>query len=297
MQRAVALPGLYEGMALVALIVSPFVSFILPASLASRQILPHTDWKDAINIALIAGYATIIVGRMLFANLLVLLRWGACYRHVEHNYFYQEDGTVLVRSTFHLVAGWKEPIEELPREELLWFSDIDRDKIHYRLVQRGTVAARRISGALPDITPSQLVFERADMTPRAVSWRPKISPPLRRKESLVYQVEILTPGTEKAAFEPGGTTMGFGIALPTSSVSLSAYAPIGYQFDLLEPSLTMRDYTALTPVPGTRAENAPPELSPDGTIVTLARVRPRAGKRTWIHYRFERLDGVVARVV
>ena len=202
---------------------------------------------------------------------------------------------MLVRSTFVLLAGWDKPISVLPQEGFLWFKDIDRDKIHYRLVERGRVAARAISGASPDIAHRPLQFDRSDLATSSLSWQPTIQPPLGRKETITYQVEVLTPGTETEAFTPEGMTMGFGVSLPTGTVTLQAYAPIGYEFALVKPCVSIRDYETGAPLPAGRGDVALPAISPDGTIVTLTRRHPKPKRRTWVHYRFEQLKGGVAR--
>jgi len=277
-----------EIIGLAAVILGPILAFVIPTDFRLQFSSADVSLKDLVLLGLVLLLG---LGILLLRGFRKVLDWTSIrpfYSRVEFQYFYSTDATVVTRNRFDLVNGWT-PTEELPEENLIWHREIVDSDLVYRLYERGRYRDRTMGSHDPKIEfvlPTPVQEKPSEF--RYV-WTPTIQPKLTRKEPVSYMVEIVAAGTETAAFEPGGTKLGFGLNLPCNLAEITAYAPFGYEFELVEPKFTIRDTEDLSEVPiRTQIE---PLISPDGTILSLTIKRPRAGLRYWAHYRFKKTGG------
>src|SRR5690606_9904555 len=118
----------------------------------------------------------------------------------------------------------------------------------YRLYERGRFGDRKIVSDKPSIEYVLPEPEISDGEDYRYTWKPKIKPVLGVKETVSFIVEIVANETEKAAFKSVGTKLGFGLGIPTTKTTLTAYAPFGYRFSLLDPDVTIRRSSDLTEI-------------------------------------------------
>lgn len=272
-----------------ALVLAPAVTYLLDDTLLRATLPNGAPLKDALNILIIAILAGIVLARYFVRGMVNALRWRPYYNRVEHQYFYSADGTVVTRSSYEFINGWRRRTAHLVPENLVWHREISTQDLVYRLYDRGSYRDRTLRSAHSAITPAGLRGEQRAGGNWFFSWTPTIDPPLRRKERIHFMVEIIAAGTETDAFTAGGTKLGFGVQIATGRASVVAYAPFGYRFSLLEPRLTLRDARTLDEIP-TPAKRLPvPKISPDGSVLDLTVRRPRPRRRYWVHYRFEKV--------
>lgn len=244
--------------------------------------------RDALQLLIIVALATAVLTGQFVGGLWRWLQWRPAYTGIDHQYFYSADGTVITRSTFDYVNGWRRR-SELPAENLVWYRKIGVSDLLYRICQRDNFPEHRFTKDPPRITARQREGYQRQEGEYFFAWTPRIDPPLRRKERVRFMVEIVAEGTETAAFTPAGTRLGCPVLLPTRRAEICAYAPFGYRFVLVGPRLTLRDPDTLDQLP-TGRKLPTPEISPDGSILSLSIRRPRAGTRYWVHYRFEPVE-------
>ncbi len=272
-------------MALLAIVIAPLCSILLPDSIANRLIAANVELKDAVLLSSIALLAAIIYSTQV---LRIAGRWLAptpFYRRIDFNYIYLIDGTVITRNGYDYVNGWRQS-DELPREDLIWHKKITKSDLFYRFYERGRLRDRSMSSGARttiDVIPREKGQPSRD---HRYSWVPNVQPGLGIKESISFVVEIMSLKTETAAFHLG-TKLGFGVNIPTVRACLKAHAPFGYRFVLLNPELTVRRSDTLEEVAVTPARLAMPIVSADGSLLTLEVRRPMLNRRYWVHYRFE----------
>ncbi len=267
---------------LCALFLAPFVTYFFSEATLSQQITPYITMKDAIQSLIILLLSVIVILKIFLDSIQNFLRWSSVYSEVEHSYFYSADKSVTIRSSYLFLNGRNNDLATLPKENLLWHETISSKAIFYRLFYRGYLQDRVIHSAPPQIYASNVEREG-----EFLSWEPRVKPPLRKKERIGFMVEIYTPNTEAKAFTSGGTTLGFGVHHRTKSVQVTAYAPFGYKFVLVDPIISLRDAESLDEVPINRSKLAFPEISPDSSVLTYRVKKPKEGFRYWVHYRFE----------
>lgn len=275
-----------DALGLAAIALAPTCSLFLPGSVKKLLVFPGLELKDAILLACFAALAIALFGIRLASFLYLIFKINPYYENVRIEYFYQPDGTVTTRTHFSFVNGWKRA-ERLPEESLIWHRPIGPNDIMYRLYQRGDLGDRDIDAdsdtqiaAIPQLTESASDYR--------YSWTPRIRPALRLKERVSFIVEIVSEKTELDAFE-AGTKLGFGFQIPSNSVSLTAYAPFGHRFTLIEPKISVRRSSDLVEIAVSPRKKPVPVTSPDGTVVTLKLRRTKPGRRYWIHYRFDKM--------
>lgn len=273
---------------LLAIVIAPAITFLVPRDVTGQIVAAQVSIKDLVLLGCIA-----ILGSMVF--LAKGLRWAsrllreeAFYQRVEYAYFYQPDGTVITRTRFDLVNGWQQT-STLPPENLIWHSQITYSDVVYRLYARGKFSDRKIQPGSPRIEYAIPDAKKSETNDYRYSWYPAISPELHAKEAISYVVEITADSTEKAAFDHSGTRLGFGLDVLAMQATITAYAPFGHRFHLTKPAATVRDSRSLEEIPNSQKKAPVPKISPDGTILTLSVKRPKAGRRYWVHYRFEKL--------
>lgn len=271
---------------LLAIVVAPIVTFFLPDDIKNQIVFYQISVKDFVLLFLVLLLALGILLLRLGRMVMNWLTTKAAYKSVEFNYFYYGDGTVVTRNRFDLVNGWKEN-GELPEESLVWHREISTTDLVYRLYERGSFIDRKMLAEDPRIEPVTPERDPDHPSDFRYSWEPRIKPPLRANEKISYVVEIVAEKTETAAFTLEGTMLGFGLLIPANKAHVTAYAPFGYRFVLRNPRATLRHTDTLEEVPGSARKTPRPEISPDGTILTLEVSRPKVGYRYWVHYRFE----------
>lgn len=275
-------------MALLAIVIAPACSFLLPKHITEKLITSHVTLKDAVLLSSIAMLALVVYSAQVIR---IVARWLArtsFYRQIEFNYIYLGDGTVITRNSYDYVNGWNHS-DELPREDLIWHKKITRNDLLYRFYERGKLRDRNMSsGAATTIQaiPREKGSSGAD---HRYSWTPVVHPRLSPKESISFVVEIMSIKTETAAFQLG-TKLGFGVNIPTIKARVEAHAPFGYRFVLLDPNLTIRNTETLNEVAIPQSRLPSPKVSADGSRLTLEIKRPTLNRRYWVHYRFEKVE-------
>lgn len=272
---------------LAALLATPLVNCILPKAWIDAHVAIGLDVKDSINIALILALSLLVLALALPGRMRPFLHLTPFYERVEHSFFYEADGTVTVRSLMILNAGWRQGLQDLPSEGFLWFNEIERDQLHYRLLHFGQRQDRTLTADYPSIAPVAYTSPRTgENGARMLSWRPRISSPMRRFERIAYQVEVVTPGTETAAFSEDGTTFGFGVSIATYDLLLRAYAPAGFIVDFLPPTFTLRNVDTTEEIRVLSPGGIYPRRSIDLSVAEVAAPHPKTRRRYWVHYRF-----------
>jgi len=270
---------------LVAIVVAPLATFLLPIGTTGKLVAANIQLKDAILLTCVAVLGVAIFARRAFESVALLVARRPFYRTMRFNYFYLADGSVLIRNNFDYINGWRRS-QDLPREDLIWHQEITENDLLYRLYERGKLRDRRMASAPPTIISAVPMREGGELADHRYSWIPQVKPELGRKEHVSFVVEIFAAKTETAAFA-AGTKMGFGVNVRTKKASLKAHAPFGYRFVLIDPTLTVRRTSDLTEVNVGDKMRPTPQVSPDGSLLTLDVSRPSVGRRYWVHYRFE----------
>lgn len=274
-----------DALGLAAIALAPTCSILLPEKATSYLVFPNIELKDALLLACVSALGIALFGLRTLAFIYRWFQIKPYYQSVKIEYFYLADGTVITRTNFNYVNGWKRTAY-LSEESLIWHQPIGENDILYRLFQRGELGDREIS-ADSETNISAVPQLAVNATDHRYSWKPRIFPALRAKERVSFIVEIISEKTEIDAFK-GGTKFGFGFEIPCLDVSLTAYAPFGHRFALIEPRISVRRSSDLTEIAVARRKKPMPEISPDGTIATLKVARAKAGRRFWVHYKFER---------
>jgi hypothetical protein len=91
-----------------------------------------------------------------------------------------------------------------------------------------------VSVELEHLSAGELLTRKLDGQERALTrfyWHPKVAPALPPGATLTYALVVTAMGTEKAAFEPGGSFAGFRSPYPTNRLVFRCEAPEGYRFD------------------------------------------------------------------
>lgn len=276
-----------------ALMITPIVMWATPQSWLIRSKVYGLEVKNLLTIGTIIALSIIILILRIPTRVRPYLNFSPYYETVEHSFFYYEDGTVVVRSVMILGAGWQKSLSTLPTEGFLWFNEIPRDRLHYRLIHLGNRKDRKLDAEQPSIAKLDYKGPRSgENETKLLSWTPLISPPVGRFETVAYQAEVTTPGTESAAFHPEGTTLGFGVSIKTCKVTLRAYAPPGYIFRLMAPESTVRDFETALEISVPEREHPRASLSVDHSVIEVVSDTVRKGRRYWYHYRFEKV-GIV----
>jgi hypothetical protein len=278
-----------EIIGILAIIVAPIVTLVLPDEISNEVVAAQITIKDLVVlwlVLLLGAYMFLLRGIQMMTDWLALKPF---YRNVEFNYFYLQDGTVVTRNRFDLMNGWQQS-SVLPEENLIWHKQIEESDLVYRLYERGRFGDRKIVSDKPSIEYALPKPEISDGEDYRYTWKPQIKPALKAKEMISFVVEIVADKTEKAAFEASGTKLGFGLGVPATKATLTAYAPFGYRFALLDPNVTIRRSSDLAEIENSRVRAPEPSISPDGTILSLSIKRPKPDERYWVHYRFESIE-------
>jgi len=275
-------------MALLAIIIAPLFSVILPKNITGMLLTAHVELKDAVLLGSIAMLAAAVYSAQILRAMGRWLSPTPFYRKIELRYIYLVDGTVITRNGFDYVNGWKSS-KTLPREDLIWHKKITKSDLFYRFYERGKLRDRSMTSdgrTTIDAVPHE--NSGSSGGDYRYSWNPTVHPPLGIKESISFMVEIMSVRTETAAFQLG-TKLGFGVNIPTTRARLRAHAPFGYRFVLLDPQLTVRRSDTLEEVAVPASRRPTPNVSEDGSSLTLEVRRPMLNRRYWVHYRFESL--------
>lgn len=275
-----------------SLVVTPLVAIILPKQVLEFSIFSYLPLRDALHILLFISGLCVVLLSGAAGVIWSSIQFREHYFGADHQFFYDKDRGFLMRSTYTVRAGWGSELKRLPQEDFIWLFDIEKHKIFYRIIARGRLSDRKIQKERPtievrDIKSSPSV--NGDGV-RVVSWCPELDPPLRPRETITYQVEIYTPNSEGAAFTENGSIFGIGTRLPTKSMNVTAYAPLGYSFDLIGPISTVRRYGTGEQLMSNASGKSTPKLSPDGTVVSLFKKWPRKNQSYWVHFRFKEHD-------
>ncbi len=139
---------------ILALICSPFILFIIDREFLSREITPYISVKDTLYLLITSLLALTLFIKLFFSKIRELIAIRPFYSDVQHNYFFDEDGTVVTRSSYTFVNGWLRKLGKLPKENLVWFAQLDERPVFYRLYYRGSYLDRTLTAEEPEIIPS-----------------------------------------------------------------------------------------------------------------------------------------------
>lgn len=210
------------------------------------------------------------------------------YRKVTYRWHYQTDGTVSGSCIFDVENRSPNEIEKLPVEGLIWYSEITNQTIKFRIIVRESERFHRFEDDQPIVSKLDKIVDFVrSRSGFQLAWSPKIIPSLAPGETIAYEVEITTPGTEHDAFKPTGTSVGFPVSRYTDKVELDAFSPPGYRFVRLTPDVTVsgiEDGEATSKI----LEKLPkPRISLDGSHAEWNIDFPLTSQRYYFHYRFE----------
>lgn len=210
------------------------------------------------------------------------------YKDLEYFWSYGRDGSLQGVCVYELENRTQAPLDGLPYEALVWFKGADKKKIKFRIIYRDGDVQHRFESSEADWTPLQgFVDLLRGRTASDLSWSPKIAPPIAPGETILYEVEISTPKTERDAFGAEGTIVGFPVRRYTNHVSLTARAPQGFRFSLRSPKTSVLVIDTGASEPRLEASLPVPSISIDGSVLTWSLDFPTPGYRYWINYRFE----------
>lgn len=290
-RTSLGLKSLPDICSVLAIVATPLVHIYVPKPWLAKPLALGLDVKDWIASAAILFLAGLILFGRFASRIRRLTYFNPFYESVEHSFFYQEDGTFTLRSLYVLNSGWKSGLRDLPAEGFLWFNKIPRDKLHYRLIQYGSRRDRHLSAERPIIGAVQFQSPREGERETALlTWRPRIDPPMKRFETLAYQVEVTTPYTETAAFHSDGTILGFPVILRTIYIKLRAFAPQGFAFRLQSPIASVRSVETAEELAWRTPKYFMPRLSVDESVLLINGWNPKKHARYWSHFRFEEVS-------
>lgn len=280
----VMLPKSTATLGVIAILIAPLFTIILPEDITNTIITANVTLKD---LALLSSIAVLAAINYSVSGFKFAARWlsrNPFNQQATFTYTYFSDGTVLIRNQFDYVNGWEKK-SGLAREDLIWHKEITESDLLYRFYERGSLKDRRMTSDIPTII-SAIPQKELGTDDFRYSWVPSVSPKLNIKERISFIVEIMASGTETAAFK-AGTKMGFGVNISTRRARLIAYAPFGHRFVLVDPEVTVRRTDTLEEVAINAKKRPSPTISPDGSVLNLEVSNPSLGRRYWIHYRFE----------
>lgn len=211
------------------------------------------------------------------------------YRDLEYFWIYSLDGSLQGTCVYELENRSNTEIDALPYEALVWFQSVEKKDVAFRIIYRDGDVPHHFEDAdsrwipLPDFIEALRGRVASDL-----SWSPKIIPPIAPGETILYEVEIGTPRTERDAFKSQGTILGFPVRRYTNQVRLSARAPRGRKFTLMAPSTNVLDIVTGQNEPELEASLPIPTVSADGSRLTWQIEFPRVGYRYWINYKFDK---------
>lgn len=212
------------------------------------------------------------------------------YDYVDFDWDYGLGGDLEGRCIYRVVNASDEVVDVLPSEGMLWYSDPIKPETRFRILWRDGDRRHHFENASPKADKFAVKFNpRIEHSSFDLTWSPVVRPPLQPGETLTYQVEIYTPNTELAAFEPSGSHVGCPIKLPTKWLRVHCAAPRGMKFSLMEPAISVLDLVAEQNFPQVEGSLRRPELSIDSTRITWRVDYPKVGYRYWVNFRIESL--------
>jgi hypothetical protein len=243
----------------------------------------------------VAGVILLWFSKLLVVDARRLIRRAPrdfLYRNVQYRWHYRMDGTVEGNCIFDVENRLNGNVVSLPVEGLIWYNEITKKTVTFRLIVRESDRPHHFDDDEPIISKSESVLDFVRNRPGFhLDWSPTIIPALEPGERIAYEVEILTPRTERDAFGDTGTTVGFPVTRFTDRVELDAFAPPGYRFVALQPTVTISDVRNAHSPLAVPQDLASPQVSSDGSHVRWEIEAPAAGRRYYFHYRFEPKSG------
>lgn len=97
-----------------------------------------------------------------------------------------------------------------------------------------------------------------------IFWQPSVTPPLKHRDTLKYQVTIETENTEAKAFTKEGSFAGMRTRYPASKLSMRVHAPSGMKFELRGHFARDTSGENIDLV----AKDSEPELDSNGQVIT-----------------------------
>ena len=131
--------------------------------------------------------------------------------------------------TYHVLCTSPHRVGELLPDDAMWF----RHGLQYET--RGRVAEPDQHPFTLDMSVSSREGTAQEFGGYEVThlyWRPKITPPLKTKDELVYEVIIETKNSEAAAFTKEGSFAGMRTRFPADELSMRVVAPQGKKLEM-----------------------------------------------------------------
>ena len=244
------------------------------------------DATAAIPVLALVALIGVNAGRLFVSD---RLRPRAFYAHsVEYDYVFRENGDFEGTITSEVENRSGKAIEQIPSESLLWNEELDEAEVYFEIVYKDGLQVHAFSDPGKTLLTDRLEIDRIRGKPvyGFLTWSPRIEPPLPRGGRVTYEVRVKTPGTETEAFTEAGTTLGFPVTIRSEKISLTARAPFGFGFRLMNPPFEIIDMATGLPIQIEGEEG--PELIGGGTSLRWRVRRPEVGRRYWVHYRFFR---------
>lgn len=211
------------------------------------------------------------------------------YKDLYFSWVYSEDGTLAGNCVYELENRGKKSINRLPYEGFVWFKQPAENSVNFRIIYRnGDVVHRFSEDHARWVRLEKFVDIFRANSGIDLSWSPKITPPISKSETILYEIELETPKTEVAAFEPQGSILGFPVRRYTDRARLTAKAPKGYKFVLLKPTVTVTSLETGENRPELEARTAEVVLTANHSSFDWEVEAPAIGHRYWVHFRFEK---------
>jgi hypothetical protein len=281
----------------------PFLWLALAfAVFAAWLFVPEVEGADGEPVELIPGLSlaesvAFLVGGVGYGLLLLASAalWASTfflprellYDSLDIDWFYQANGDLSGTLVYTVRNNGHGAIAKLPKESIVWYKRPDERDVRFRLVFRDGGRPHTLPSERYEITDlDRLTIGLKHPQEHVIEWEPDIYPLVEPGETVTYEAQLSTPGTETAAFTPAGTTVGHPVHYWTGRLSLEAHAPLGWRIELMNPPFLVADIdTGKARRELTRSTQAP-LLVGDGSKLTWALKRPRKGARYIANYRF-----------
>lgn len=156
------------------------------------------------------------------------------YKKIEFDFSINENGDFYCRNVYHLKNISKSPISIAPLDNGIWYNKPKKMDLKVSIVSK-----RKVYKILSYRSHIYETFLKIIPNKKSIfiNWTHEISPPLKPNDTIIFQVEIDTPGTELDAFKDEGTLAGIPTAIPTEKGNMIFSAPKGYYFNLIIPKI------------------------------------------------------------
>lgn len=207
------------------------------------------------------------------------------YKKLEFDFSINETGDFYCRNIYHLKNISKSPISIAPLDNGIWYSKLKKMDLKISIVSKEK--GYKILSYRTHIyeTFLKIIPNRKSIY---ICWAHEISPPLKPNDTIIFQVEIDTPGTELDAFTNEGTLAGIPTMISTEKGTMIFSAPKGYLFNLITPKIVYDNFGNINDNETKRINK--PELNTNKTILNWDIDNCLAQHRYSFKYRFVKND-------